>query len=137
MLNRSKDAIREALDVIQWMGYAVIPADDGTRIECLWIKRESAPNIGPLVEMLESDPEVLEDVLKDRTIPVPMFLLLGYPWKYPTSHWKSLTRAGRRRSGVDQAKREYAKACLLYFKNRSDRSWKHVVWREPWPLNVS
>ena len=93
MIFRVKEAIRDALLEIQRLGFVVLPALDGEHIEIYWPGERAAPEIEPLLAILQSDSVALQAILTERTVTVPMSFILGYPWEHPIRHWKNVYRS--------------------------------------------
>lgn len=135
MVIRVKEAIKEALDEIQKLGYVILSVRDNEHVEIFWPGQGEPPAIDQLLEIIQTDQEALEVVLSERSVPIPAWLFLGYPWDHSAAEWKKMERESTLKSKqLASIHRRYAEACISFYKNKHDTSWKSVVWDEPWPI---
>lgn len=135
MIIRVRDAIRDALARIQELGYIVLARQNSNSLEIIWPGEGTPPNIDDMLDVLQMDPTVLNKILKNRTISVPLWILFGYPWDRPALYWQKLRAAFSPSPQPLQAKkRAYAEACLAFYKDKQDLSWRTILWEEPWPM---
>jgi len=130
-----KEAMLEALRRIQDLGFVVMSAEDREYVEVLWMREDDPPDINPLLDLLQFDQNTLLSVLRSRTIQLPLWFVLGYPWERPLEHWqKLLKKHSRSRQGPNVKKRAYARAAIQFYEDNQDITWKTVNWEESWPI---
>lgn len=129
---RHSDAVRVALHEIEKLGYIVLPGRQHA-VEVLWLREGPPPDVARFIDILQSDPGTFQQVLCSRTVPVPLWFLLGYPWDQPLKFWVYLSQQASG-SALEAKKIAYAEACINFYKDKRNDSWKSIAWREPWPI---
>ncbi len=135
MIYRVQDAIQEALNQIQELGYVVISAHDDEHIEIIWPHDSEPPEIDQLLSILKIDYKTLESILVRHTVAIPLWIIHGYPWEHPLKYWKELYKTlPSGPQDLVSKKRAYVEACIAFYKDKQNQTWKQVRWEEPWPL---
>ncbi len=135
MVTGISNAVKEALNEIQKVGYSIACSPDQDKIYITWIGSPPPPDISRQLAILQTNPNLLGEALRFHTVSIPLWLILGYPWDRPREHWSRLEKSlSSNPHPFERKKHAYAKACLECYKSKRDTSWKEVMWEEPWPV---
>ena len=136
MIVRPMQAMKEAFEEIEELGYVLIPGQGSEDVEVLWPRAEDPPDIESQIRIVEAAPHSIRKALRNRSVHIPMWLLLGYPWDSPLHYWKKLERENSGGASLESKKAAYASACVEFYKHMNSNSWKRIFWQEPWPIVI-